>query len=824
MAGQPIPRLHLVAYDCRNPAVNQFLAQLANIRTENVYHCFAANTDASSYTSDEVARLVQEIQQSQHILNVVRQVRLRTENSQHLADKAVNGALELVDATTKPPTHHLPQPPDLNLLHGPLNLGVIRVADGKQKSKRLSPCTSREWIERQGLRARKLGLFEVLAPNAYSQVTGYIPSIGRSVKAHIHEQCMTQMRWPDGTVKNVHVDLAELFEYQKQLRDVVSLFEKRVQWLTKESRGYFGTIVEPNVVILVDLSGQNSVYLVHIHYCLRHVLEQQVSQKSTFNLVAFGSNLQAFRPQRIQVNEKNLQAAWDWIRELPCSGSRNVLAAIRFALENETTRDLNEDSFGLYLFTSGVPDQDGDIIVSYLQDQRCCCPNLRLHVALYNVDDYDKYTGGAIPGRYANITKTADVLRTISHCTGGRFHWFRETGIIESDDIRELLEEINTIVEYSNQCQTLVRSLKGYPTEWDTDDRKTKCKSESALDSIVQSKAKSIKPMETINPRLNALTTSRQLASRVKQYKAASSVSPKAMAWERGVSNTGGRGDPMDSGLRINNKTHQNPRKPVSGQRKLCLFAGRCAIPKDEEILSSRDWLQKYSTRNLGLNLNQLVSGAACKHTMAYHNPIKAHVEARYCVGLFPLVNISGGLRHLQYTWGELEVFRQELIKLLRRYIVRFQWLLSGSRRYFGLITERCVVILLDMSGSMISRLDELKTQLKQLVWEQLFREANTFLCKLSKLTNGRRHTIPADMHCFRFVERLRVRYLETMGVEELTIKLDPSELVCTIDTHSDDLQMLIREMRIVERNLLKLEYFQHVYKDTKWSTEQNNC
>ncbi|KAF6772158.1 hypothetical protein AHF37_08631 [Paragonimus kellicotti] len=569
---------------------------------------------------------------------------------------------------------------------------------------------------------------------------------------------MTQMRWPDGTVKNVHVDLAELFEYQKQLRDVVSLFEKRVQWLTKESRGYFGTIVEPNVVILVDLSGQNSVYLVHIHYCLRHVLEQQVSQKSTFNLIAFGSSLRAFRPQRVQVNEKNLQAAWDWIRELPCSGSRNVLAAIRI-----------------------------------------------------------------------------------------------------------------------------------------------KCKSESALDSIVQFKAKSIKHMETTNPRLNALTTSRQLALQVKQHKAASSVPPKAMAWERGVSNTSGRGDPMDSGLRLSNNTQQNPRKPVCGQRKLCLFAGRCAIPKDEEILSSRDWLQKYSTRNLGLNLNQLVSGAACKHIMAYHNPSKAHVEARYCVGLFPLVNIAGGLRHLQYTWGELEVFRQEegdivvsylqeqrcrcpnlrlhvalynvddydkytggslpgryanitktadvlrnnivfnmiafnstitewqaigptvadetachdaiawidqleavggtatevaifrarhhldavdphtglcsgqrnpawmqncttktgisnmitkaiylltdgkpdssctsilkavsdawkidpssmLIKLMRRYIVRFQWLLSGSRRYFGLITERCVVILLDMSGSMISKLDELKTQLKQLVWEQLFR------------------------------------------------------------------------------------------------------
>ena len=52
--------------------------------------------------------------------------------------------------------------------------------------------------------------------------------------------------------------------------------------------------------------------------------------------------------------------------------------------------------------------------------------DLHLHVTLFNVDDYD--AEGAIPGRYANITKTAEALRALAHCTGGRFHWFRETG------------------------------------------------------------------------------------------------------------------------------------------------------------------------------------------------------------------------------------------------------------------------------------------------------------------------------------------------------------------------------------------------------------
>ena len=79
----------------------------------------------------------------------------------------------------------------------------------------------------------------------------------------------------------------------------------------------------------------------------------------------------------------------------------------------------------LYLFTSGIPNQPQEVISSFLQE---CCSGcgLQLHVVLFNVDDYD--ASGAIPSRFANITQTAECLRALAHCTGGRFHWFRETG------------------------------------------------------------------------------------------------------------------------------------------------------------------------------------------------------------------------------------------------------------------------------------------------------------------------------------------------------------------------------------------------------------
>ena len=80
---------------------------------------------------------------------------------------------------------------------------------------------------------------------------------------------------------------------------------------------------------------------------------------------------------------------------------------------------------GCYLFTSGVPDQAPEVALGYIQEASSG-RGVRLHTVLFNVDDYD--CNGAIPGRYANITRTAECLRNMAHVTSGRFQWFRETG------------------------------------------------------------------------------------------------------------------------------------------------------------------------------------------------------------------------------------------------------------------------------------------------------------------------------------------------------------------------------------------------------------
>lgn len=51
-----------------------------------------------------------------------------------------------------------------------------------------------------------------------------------------------------------------------------------------------------------------------------------------------------------------------------------------------------------------------------------------------------------------------------------------------------------------------------------------------------------------------------------------------------------------------------------------------------------------------------------------------------------------------------------------------FLWGFLGSRRVFGTILHKKVVILVDTSGSMEPYMNELKKELAALIWDQLYR------------------------------------------------------------------------------------------------------
>uniref|UniRef100_A0A8C3ST01 von Willebrand factor A domain containing 3A n=1 Tax=Chelydra serpentina TaxID=8475 RepID=A0A8C3ST01_CHESE len=349
-----------------------------------------------------------------------------------------------LEFTKLTPASFLPKPPKHE---GPL---VIQMPSFLVK-------TSAGWLKTNGLKAKKLSLYQVLAPNAFSPVEEFVPILQKTVSSTLHEKAMMQFEWHDGTVKNVHVDPPILYDYQKQLNRTVRMYERRIDWLSIASRRIWGTVCERRVVILVDISVTNSLYIIHIQHSLRLLLEEQMSNKDFFNIIAFGSDIKYWKPEMVPSNPENLQSAWRWVLSLQCKGSRNFMSALRRAVEIDFKDKDKHVSPGLYLLTTGVPDQEMHAVSTYVADVCGGC-DLQLHVCLFSVNGFDP--NGIIPSRYASPNETASTFREIAHTANGRFHWFGETGIYESDDISIIVSEMEKAVNYSQKCALLVESLK----------------------------------------------------------------------------------------------------------------------------------------------------------------------------------------------------------------------------------------------------------------------------------------------------------------------------------------------------------------------------
>ncbi|XP_071488383.1 von Willebrand factor A domain-containing protein 3A-like [Diadema antillarum] len=724
ICGQRIP-LHCVAFDCNNHLTNLTLRKLAEA-SDGRYHVYSSGAEEQIYTGTDITVLLREIKRAQDVINKIAEMRQGM-----MGDALVSILNEIsLEVQKLPQSRFLPRPPN--------HAGALSIEEPAS----FIPKSSHDWLQQNGLKAKKLSLYQVLAPNAFAPIEEFIPIIRKSVRSQTHEKAMTQFEWHDGSIKNVHVDPTLLYDYQKQLGAMVKLYERRIDWLSKDSRRLFGTIVEKTVVFIIDLSQSNVNYLVHIQHSLRLLLEQQLANKEGFNIIGFGSTARSWRPCLQEPTEANLQSAWKWVLGLECSGSRNFMAALRMSLENEEDRKRNSVIGGLYLFTSGIPDQPSDIICSYMEEA-AAGQATKVHSILFNVDDFDG-ANGAVPGRYANVTQTAECLRTLGHVTGGRFHWFRETGIIESDDIKLILCEMDKAVNYSQKCAMLVDSVKKRSPKYDQRNGEEM--------KMLPMRPSSGKKALTV-PKHTGLSLARLQIQDNKERE-----EKKSTAWRPSSANKKTLvPTPPEPILTPHKKDHltkngleKDKKKRPSSAKKQAFYTENKndvgtvyrqypeskkgskrgiphpCIPEREDIMTSNLWLKKHSLAKLRLDLTKLVSGPDCAHSKRHIDTLNKTVSAKYC-GIFPSVILKGKVKHLQLQAHELQDYELQLEGVLRRYLRRLQWLLGASRRTFGTVVEKKVIVLVDTSGSMVSHMEDLKRDLVALIWDQFKREHVSF-------------------------------------------------------------------------------------------------
>ncbi|KFP11726.1 von Willebrand factor A domain-containing protein 3A, partial [Egretta garzetta] len=702
---------HAVTYDCSNVASLVILKNLAEA-VRGRYHCYSSKGE--NFDSSDVHLLLQESQKAKDLLKNIKQT----------FQRRIGGSLirRIADVSTEfantAPSNFLPKPPKHE---EPL---VIQTPS-------ILARTSTDWLKTNGLKAKKLNLYQVLAPNAFSPVEEFVPILKKTVSSTLHEKAMTQFEWYDGTVKNIHVDLPVLYNYQRLLAKMVRTYEKRIDWLSVASRRIWGSVCERRVVILVDISVTNSTCIIHIQHSLRLLLEEQMSDKDYFNIIAFGSDVVAWQLELVPSQPENLQNAWRWVLSLQCKGSRNFMSALRRAVEIDFKDKDKHKSQGLYLLTTGIPDQETHTISAYVAEV-CRGFDLQLHVCLFSVmEDVD--SNGIIPARYANPAETAIAFKEIVQAANGRFHWFGEAGIFESDDITVIVSEMEKANNYSQKCAFLVESLKQRSVNQSVNPFIPEG------DSNVLTK-KEKRPQKLPSPKPTALSLARMYIK--DNHGAERNASIRVLAWRP----TSAKAEippakPIKEWPQTEGKKKHKPRKqpefPMSvfytdkGRnvgmvyRKypkiMCIRKSvpSVTLPKKEEICSSKEWLTKYSIKKLKLELPRLMFGPGCTHQKKTVESLHKKVSAKYCT-IFPSVEINGVVKHLQFQSKELELYTEQLEKVLQRYVQRIQWLLSGSRRLFGTILEANVCVLIDTSGSMDPYLPHITKELASLIWEQL--------------------------------------------------------------------------------------------------------
>ncbi|XP_076332786.1 von Willebrand factor A domain-containing protein 3A-like isoform X2 [Tachypleus tridentatus] len=320
--------------------------------------------------------------------------------------------------------------------------------------------TSEKWLLKYNLKALGMDLYQILNPESYSVVQGYVPALGKHIRAGIHERALVTVNWYDNSTRYVHVDAPLIQLYTSLLSKIAGFYDKRLKWLTSGSRRFIGTVVESNVIFVVQAGAVAKPLWNFLMDNISRVLQEQLTSRHSFNVVQYGGKVLHWSSDMRSADRQATRQACDWLRcHDSLEGSNNVLEMLRSVFERKKHYVLNSGDTGIYFVNTSIPDQPLEVVIDYLQ-QCCLGTNISVHTALIQVRNEN-----AEPiiscGRSCGMTETANYIREVARAGHGRFHWVHTRGYIEeSDDITKIQKEQAKIVCYTKRCEQLLQDVQ----------------------------------------------------------------------------------------------------------------------------------------------------------------------------------------------------------------------------------------------------------------------------------------------------------------------------------------------------------------------------
>eukprot|EP00040_Diaphanoeca_grandis_P034425 m.213429 g.213429 ORF g.213429 m.213429 type:complete len:1739 (-) comp33150_c0_seq1:110-5326(-) len=250
---------------------------------------------------------------------------------------------------------------EIGLCSGTLAMVRALVLEAQQQSRRVpvqpkeedkGPQTVGRWLQLNGMKARKLGLRDVLQPCSYRHAHGDLTTLDCDATqnvsgivhfaANTHEvhakvcEGLTHYRHSNGAIVHVFITGAIAESYRKRCLKAIEDYEGQLRKLQAGSRALFGELKTEGVVLLIACGKSMQSKWKMLYTKVKSLIKEQIEKKRRFNIVTYGGTVQSWRVSTVAATASNCKAALDWFKTIKPHGVTQFSEAVHAALDDDS--------------------------------------------------------------------------------------------------------------------------------------------------------------------------------------------------------------------------------------------------------------------------------------------------------------------------------------------------------------------------------------------------------------------------------------------------------------------------------------------------------
>ncbi|XP_054534651.1 von Willebrand factor A domain-containing protein 3B isoform X3 [Pan troglodytes] len=540
---------------------------------------------------------------------------------------------------------------------------------------------SKTWLQKYGLKAQKLSLYDVLADCSFRHADGVVDIKAKPENESVQTSAETNKKtvhakycsrfvhapWKDGSLVHVNITKEKCKWYSERIHTALARIRRRIKWLQDGSQSLFGRLHNDCIYILIDTSHSMKSKLDLVKDKIIQFIQEQLKYQSKFNFVKFDGQAVAWREQLAEVNEDNLKQAQSWIRHIKIGSSTNTLSALKTAFADKETR-------AIYLLTDGRPDQPPETVI----DQVKLFQEIPIYTISFNYND-------EIANRF---------LKEVAALTGGEFHFYNfgckdptPPEAVQNEDLTLLVKEMEQGHSDLEKMQDLY-SESLIMDWWYNAEKDGDSKHQKEICSMISTPEKCAKPHSDVDSTqissLNMLKGPWGLSDqKVQKKKVLHAESTKTSLLRSQMSSL--RSSACSE--RKDGLSNASSRRTALSDKEMSILLakewlddkssekvtreGSQVYDHDSSDVSSENWLKTYGLVAKKLTLMDALSVAAVPHSSTYVPVLDKHVVSKVFDEVFPLAHVCNDTNKMTLInpqGAKLNIYKRKVEQAIQSY------------------------------------------------------------------------------------------------------------------------------------------------------------